>query len=208
MISWNLLGILIWVVIILYLVFVVQNIRKRRIKMIIKEHKRFSWPNFLVDIVEIVIFLVAAGWMFNQCLMDNPDLDDTARISSSVKYEPLIMTTGGTGNSSYVTINSSKKKVGSQSYTFYRAGTKMTVSSNYASVSYGDNPTNINAEKIPYVKKELTKKDREFQRAYVAVYTARYKQNWQNGIGIHAGRIATQYYLIRIPDSSFIKQGK
>ena len=45
--SWNLLGILIWVIIILYLVFIIQDIRKRRIKMIIKSHKRFTWPNFL-----------------------------------------------------------------------------------------------------------------------------------------------------------------
>lgn len=206
MFTWNLLGILVWVVIILYLVFVIQNIRQRRIKMIIKQHKRFTWPNLLLDLVEIVVFLVAAGWMFNQCLMDNPDLDDQARISSSVKYQPLIMSTGGTGNSSYVTINSSKKKNGWQTYTFYQSGQKMTVSSNYASVSYGKTPTNLNSEKIPYNKKVLLKKDREYQRAYVAIYTARYKSNWQNGLGIHAGRLATRYYLIRVPDSSFIKQ--
>jgi hypothetical protein len=46
MFSWNIIGILIWVAIILYLVFIVQNIRQRRIKMIIKQHKRFTWPTF------------------------------------------------------------------------------------------------------------------------------------------------------------------
>lgn len=205
MLSWNLLGILIWVVIILYLVFIIQNIRKRRIKMIIKQHKRFTWPNFIIDLIEIVIFLAAACWMFNECWLDNPDLEDTSRITSSVKYEPLVMNTG-VGNSSYVTINSSKKKMGTQSFTYYRAGSKTTVSSSFASVSYGANPSNISAERIPYVKKELTKMDRKYQRAYVAIYTAKYKPNWQNGIGMHARRIATQYYLIRIPDASFIKQ--
>lgn len=205
MISWNILGILIWVVIILYLVFIIQNIRRRRITMIIKEHTRFSWPNFLLDVVEVLVFLLAAGWMFGECFLDNPNLEDQARILSSVTYDPLIMSTG-TGNSSYVTINSAKKKVGSQTYTFYKAGNKMTVSSNYASVSFGNNPMAVSAEKIPYDKKELLKKDREYQRAYVASYTARYKRNWQNGVGMHAGKIATQYYLIRIPDASFIKQ--
>lgn len=53
MFSWNIIGILIWVAIILYLVFIIQNIRKRRIKMIIKQHKRFSWPNFLLNAIGI-----------------------------------------------------------------------------------------------------------------------------------------------------------
>ena len=71
MFSWNIIGILIWVAIILYLVFIVQNIRQRRIKMIIKQHKRFSWPNMALNIVEIVVLLLAAGWMFLQvgCLI-------------------------------------------------------------------------------------------------------------------------------------------
>ncbi|TSO25714.1 LVIS_2131 family protein [Lactobacillus sp. LL6] len=207
MISWNLLGILLWVIILLYLVFVVQNIRKRRIKMIIKQHKRFSWPNFTIDIIEVIILIIATGWMFNQSAMDNPNLDDASRITSSVKYEPLVMNTG-VGNSSYVTINSAKKKFGSQTYTYYRAGTKVTVGSDYASVAYGNSPLNVSAEKIPYELKELKEMDKKYQRAYVAVYTARYKQTWQNGIGLHAGRIATRYYLIRIPDQSFIKQAE
>ena len=205
MFSWNIIGILIWVAIILYLVFIIQNIRKRRIKMIIKQHKRFSWPNFLLNAIEIVILLVAAGWMVNQTFMDNPDLEDATRITSTVKYDPLIMNTG-TGNSSYVTINSAKKKYGSQTYTFYRAGSKITASSDYASIAYGNTSLDVNAEKIPYVKKELAKMDKKYQRAYVAVYTAKYKKNWQNGIGMHAGHLATRYYLIRIPDASFIKQ--
>lgn len=207
MLSWNLIGILIWVVIILYLFFIVQNIRQRRIKMIIKQHKRFSAGNLALDIVEVLVFIIAAGWMVNRCLFDNPDLEDTSRIASHITYEPLVMKTG-TGNSSYVEISSARKRVGSQTYTFYQAGSKTTVSSDSASVAFGNTPNDINAEKIPYVKSELKKKDREFQRAYVATYTATYKKNWQNGIGMHAGHVATRYYLIRIPDSSFIKQKK
>lgn len=207
MFSWNLLGILLWVIILLYLVFVIQSIRKRRIKMIIQEHKRFSWPNFLLSVVQVLVLIVAAGWLFAKTAFDNPDLDDTSIISSKVEYQPLVMTTG-TGKSSYVTINSSKRKYGSQTYTYYQAGTKVTVGNNYASVAYGATPLNITAEKIPYELKTLKKMDKKYQRAYVAVYTATYKKTWQNGIGLHAGRIATRYYLIRIPDQSFIKQNR
>lgn len=207
MISWNLLGILIWVVIILYLFFIIQNIRTRRIKMIIKEHKRFTWKNAVLTAVEIIVFIAAAWWMLGEGIFDNPDLTDQSRISSTVKYEPLIMNTG-TGNSNYVKIKAAAKKNGSQTYTYYSAGTKTTVSGDYASVVYGDKVNTVNAAKIPYEKKMLAKMDRQYQRAYVAIYTAKYKKNWQNGIGLHAGRIATRYYLIRIPDSSFIKNEK
>ena len=34
---------------------------------------------------------------------------------------------------------------------------------------------------------------------------ARYKKNWRNGLGLSAGRVATEYYLIRIPDQTFVK---
>lgn len=205
MFSWNLLGILLWVIILLYLVFVIQSIRKRRIKMIIQEHKRFSWPNFLLSVLQVVVLLIAGGWLLGQAMFDNPDLEDSSRITSNVQYQPLIMNTGAK-KSSYVTINSAKKKYGSQTYTYYRAGTKVTVGNNYATVSYGATPLSVTAEKIPYELKTLKKMDRKYQRAYVAVYTAKYKKTWQNGIGLHAGRIATRYYLIRIPDQSFIKQ--
>lgn len=207
MISWNLLGILLWVIVILYLVFIIQNIRKRRITMIINQHKRFTWPNFILDIVEVLVLLLAAGYMFSRTFLDNPDLEDSNKITSSIQYQPLVMKTG-VGNSSYVTIDSRKRKIGTQTYTYYRAGNKVTVSSNAATVVYGDKAMDISAEKIPYKENELKQMDKKYQRAYVAVYTARYKKNWQNGIGMHAGHIATRYYLIRIPDPSFIKQNK
>lgn len=205
--SWNLLGILIWVVIILYLIIIIQNIRTRRIKMIVKDHKHFTWKNFTITVVEVAIFLLAAGWALGQGIFDNPDLNDSSRITSTVKYEPLVMNTGA-GNSTYVKINAATRKNGTQTYTYYRAGSKTTVSGNYASVAYGNTANDVNAARIPYEKKMLNKMDKKYQRAYVAIYTAKYKNNWQNGIGLHANRIATRYYLIRIPDDSFIKTEK
>lgn len=207
MLSWNILGILLWVIIILYLVFIIQNIRQRRIKMIIKQHKRFSWASFSLSAIEVLIFLGAAGWLLSQNLFDNPNLEDQSRIRSTISYQPLIMMTG-TVKSHYVTISSPTRKLGDQTYTFYRAGKKETVSSQNSSVSYGKTSMDVFSEKIPYNKKMLDKMDRQYQRAYVAVYTAKYKKNWQNGIGLHAGHVALKYYLIRIPDASFIKQVK
>lgn len=205
MFSWNLLGVLLWVVIILYFIFIIQNIRKRRITMIIKKHKKFSWTNLLIDIFEIVIFVVGVVWLFGKTMLDNPNLEDKRLISSNITYQPLIMNTGA-GNSSYVTISSKKKKISTQTYTYYRNGRKVKVSSDFATVAYGKSPLDLNASRIPYEKTQLKKMDRKYQRAYVATYTATYKKVWQNGLGLHAGHTATQYYLIRIPDASFIKE--
>lgn len=205
MFSWNLLGILLWVIAILYFIFIIQNIRKRRITMIIKKHQKFSWTNFLIDLLEVAVFLVGIIWLFNKTMLDNPDLEDKSVISSKITYQPLVMNTGS-GNSSYVTINSKKKKISTQTYTYYRAGRKAQVSSDFATVAYGKSPLDLNASRIPYQKSQLKKMDRKYQRAYVATYTATYKKVWQNGIGLHAGHTATQYYLIRIPDASFIKE--
>ncbi|MBA1393252.1 hypothetical protein EQ500_05145 [Lactobacillus sp. XV13L] len=204
MFSWNLLGVLLWVIIILYFVFVVQNIRKRRIIMIIKKHQQFSWTNFAIELLEIVVLLASIAGLFGQVVLDNPDLEDTSKISATVTYEPLVMDTGR-GNSSYVTINSKKKKNGTQTYTYYRAGKKTQVSSDFAAVAYGKHPLALNAARIPYDEKALKKLDRKYQRAYVAVYSATYKKVWQNGIGLHAGHNAIRFFLIRIPDASFIK---
>lgn len=205
MFSWNLLGVLLWVVVILYFIFVIQNIRKRRIKMIIKKHQQFSWNNFLIDILEVAVFLVGVIWLFGRTMLDNPDLEDKTKITSTITYEPLVINTG-TGNSNYVTINSKKKKISTQTYTYYCNGKKARVSSDFASVAYGKSPLDLNASRIPYDKKELKKMDRKYQKAYVATYTATYKKVWQNGLGLHAGHIATRYYLIRIPDASFVKE--
>ncbi len=205
MISWNLLGVLLWVVVILYFVFVVQNIRKRRITMIIKKHRQFSWPNFLIDIIEVAALLVGIVWLFGKTMLDNPDLDDTTKIKSHITYEPIVMNPGE-GNSSYVTIDSKKKRISTQTFTYYRPGKKIKVASDFATVAYGKSPLDLNAAKIPYNKKQLQTMDRKYQRAYVAIYTANYKKVWQNGIGMHAGHNATRYYLIRIPDSSFIRE--
>lgn len=205
MFSWNLIGVLLWAIVVLFLIFVVQNIRRRRITMIIKKHQQFSWPNFFIDLLEVALFLIAAVWLFNKTMLDNPDLDNTQQITSKITYQPLIMNTGE-GNSSYVTVNSKKKKISTQTYTYYCAGKKARVSSDFATVAYGKNPLDLNASRIPYDEKALKKMDRKYQRAYVATYTATYKKTWQNGIGMHAGHNATRYYLIRIPDASFIKQ--
>lgn len=206
-IGWNILGILAWLVIVLYLVFIIQNIRKRHIMMIVKDRKRFKWSTTLLDALEVIIFLGAVISMSFLTFFSHPDLQNKSLIDSKVEYESLILSTGKKG-SYYVTATSSNNTAPRQSYRWYSNGTKMTVNSNYASISDGANPLSVAASAIPYSEKELKKADSHYQNAYVAVYTATYKRTWYNGLGLHAGRTATQYYLIRVPDQTFVRQVK
>lgn len=203
--GFNLLGIAVWVILILYLVFTIQNIRKRHLRMIVQDRKRFEGKTLAVDLVEIIVLLVAAVFMIKVTFFDNPDLSNKQAISSTTEYRPLILTTG-TGKSYYVTASSAKKTRPVQSYTFYSDGNKYTVDSHYATVVTDSKTTTVNAAMIPFNKHSLQKADNRYQRAFVAVYTATYRNNWRNGLGLHAGRLATRYYYLRVPDATFVRE--
>lgn len=201
--SWNVLGVALWVVAIVYLVFIVQNIRHRRLKMIIQRQHKFEWGNSLISLLEVVSFCLLTGWLLAVSLFDDPNLTDTSRITSSVTYKPLVLQPSAS-QSYYVQVKSTKNRDLSQLYIFYLAGKKYTVPSHLATVSYSKDPINVTASALPFSAKELKKEDSRYQQAYVAIYTAEYKNTAANGIGLHAGREAKHFYLIRVPDSSFI----
>lgn len=201
--SWNVLGVALWVGAIVYLVFIVQNIRRRRLKMIIQHQHKFEWGNSLISLLEVASFCLLTGWLLAVSLFDDPNLTDTSRITSSVTYKPLVLQPSAS-QSYYVQVKSTKNRDLNQQYIFYLEGKKYTVPSHLATVSYEKDPINVTASALPFSRKELEKEDSRYQQAYVAIYTAEYKNTAANGIGLHAGREAKRFYLIRVPDSSFI----
>lgn len=203
--SWNVIGVALWVILIVYLVFIIQDIRRRRLKMIIKQHKTFDGKNFVANLIEVAVFLLALGWLGNRSLFYNPDLTDKSAVTSHINYEPLVLQSSGK-NGYYVTVKSTKTRTPTQTYTYYVDGKKWVVPGAISTISYGKNPINITAEKIPYVENILNKKDDQYQNAYVATYVAKYKNTLRNGLGMHAGKVATRFYLIRVPDTTFIEE--
>lgn len=201
--SWNVLGVALWVGAIVYLVFIVQNIRRRRLKMIIQRQHKFEWGNSIISLLEVVSFCLLIGWLLAISLFDDPNLTDTSRITSSVTCKPLVLQPSAS-QSYYVQVKSSKNRDLSQQYIFYLKGKKYTVPSHLATVSYSKDPINVTASALPFSRKGLKKEDSRYQQAYVAIYTAKYKNTAANGLGLHAGREAKRFYLIRVPDSSFI----
>jgi uncharacterized Tic20 family protein len=58
--SWNLIGLLAWVILIAYLIFIVWHIRQRHIKAIVKSGKQVRGSVVLIDIAEVLVFAIAA----------------------------------------------------------------------------------------------------------------------------------------------------
>ena len=152
-IGWNVLGIVAWLLIVLYLVFIIQNIRSRHLVMIVRDRKRFDWKTILVDVLEIALLILAGGYMLFLTFFNNPSLDDKKVISSEIDYQPLILTTGNK-RSYYVTAESNNTTSSVQTYKFYSNGNSYLVSSNNATVSDSKDPMSVEASAIPFSKKE------------------------------------------------------
>jgi len=61
--TWNLVGMGIWLLVLIALVWMVHDMRVRRIQLIVKEHHSFSWRNFTISTIELVAWLLVFGGM-------------------------------------------------------------------------------------------------------------------------------------------------
>ncbi|MCF1784169.1 LVIS_2131 family protein [Lactobacillus mulieris] len=207
MFNWNWLGILVWLVLLGYLIFISYHIRKRHLKMIVMQQKHFTWRTLGLDFLEILILLIGLFIQIQNSFFDNPSLTVKSQIEQSIEYKPLVLSSAS-DRSYYVTSNSVQKKKLYQRYSFFTEGNQYSVTSDWATISDGSVALNTVAQKLPYSKQMLAKYDTKYQKAYVAIYEAKYKNTWQNGLGLHVGRTALRYYLIRVPDSTFVREVK
>lgn len=207
MFNWNWLGILVWLVLLIYLIFIPYHIRKRHLKMIVIQQKHFTWRTFSLDLLEVLILLIGLFVQIQNSFFDNPSLTSKSQIEQSIKYKPLVLSSSAE-RSYYVTSNSVQKKKLYQRYSFFTEGKRYNVTSDWATISDGTVALNAVAQKLPYSKQVLAKYDVKYQKAYVAIYEAKYKNTWQNGLGLHVGRNALKYYLIRVPDATFVREVK
>ncbi|MDO4912597.1 MAG: LVIS_2131 family protein [Lactobacillus sp.] len=206
MFNWNLIGILCWLLIAVYAVFVTKDIRYRRIGMILKGNKRFSKIDFAINLVEVTVLCVLFASFLELVFFYNPNLNNNAQIESQVTYKPLVSMVSGNNNTAYVKYSYTQSKNRLVNYRFYTDGSRFTVNNTYASIAFTKEPWSLNSLQVPYDKNELMQMDKKYQHAFVAIYTAKYKNTFRNGLGLHVGNVATNYYLIRVPDKSFIKE--
>lgn len=202
--TWNLVGMALWLIVLVTLVWMVHDMRVRRIRLIVKEHHSFSWKNFSISTVELVVWLLFFGGMSYTTFFQNVNELGT-RVSQTTRYEPLVINTGSSnGSAYYVSVNNSTGKKPVQTYTYLTEGEKYEVRSTDATVSDGKKAINLPASAYKWDTQKVTKYDQRHQKAWVGVIETTYKKSFVNGIGLHAGRLANRFTLIRIPDHSFM----
>lgn len=203
--AWNLVGMGLWLIVLVTLVWMVHDMRVRRIRLIVKEHRSFSWQNLTLSTIELVVWLLFFGGMSYTTFFQNVNQLGSNRISQTTRYEPLVINTGASsGSAYYVEVDNSDGKKPVQHYTYLTEGEKYQVSSTDATVSDGKKPVNLPASAYKWDEKKVAKYDQRHQKAWVGVIETTYKKSFVNGLGLHAGRLANRFTLIRIPDHSFM----
>ncbi|CAJ1229702.1 hypothetical protein LZY01_21600 [Levilactobacillus zymae] len=195
-----------WLLVLITLIWMTHDMRVRRIHLIVKEGRSFSWRNFTISMVELVAWLLFFGGMSYTTFFQNVNQLGN-RVSQTTRYEPLVLNTGtGNGSSYYVAVTNNSGKKPIQQYTYLTEGEKYQVDSTVATVSAGKNPINLPASAYHWDKQRVARYDQRHQKAWVGVIETTYKKSFVNGIGLHAGRLANRFTLIRIPDHSFMVQ--
>ncbi len=61
--AWNLVGMGLWLLLLVYLVWMVHDMRVRRLRLLVTEKKSYSSRNVMISVVELVIFLLGLWGM-------------------------------------------------------------------------------------------------------------------------------------------------
>ncbi|ANK60633.1 LVIS_2131 family protein [Loigolactobacillus backii] len=199
----NYIGIAFWLIVLIFIFFTFHNIRVRRLKRIVAGEKGFYWPGFLLSGLLIVIAFAGLWLASYATFFRNVDLTDKQEISLSYKYKPLVMSSIN-GRFYDVKVENGNGKQPTQYYTYWVDGARYQISSNNATIVSGAHPMNVSAGNYPWKHDELAKQEKKTERTFVATMTATYKSNFMNGLGIRAGRKATTFSMIRVPNSSVI----
>jgi hypothetical protein len=200
---WNLIGIVAWLAVIVYLIFIVNNIRSRHLRMIVVHGKKRSGKTIAIDIVEVLVFLAAAYGLFFAAWVRPVDYTSGNDVTVKHSYAPLVMQIDEE-QQYYVTVQSQTAKSPLRHYTYWSEGTKVQVTSQNADVASDASPLPVSASAYPWSKKKLLELDKTTDKAFAATVSARYKNNFLNGLGMRAGRRADYFTIIRVPNKQLI----
>ncbi|MCD2256813.1 hypothetical protein FHQ08_08760 [Lactobacillus sp. CC-MHH1034] len=202
--AWNFIGITAWLIVLAWLIFIIINIRQRHLRMIIKERQRFSAKHLILDIVEIFVFFILFIGMMYVTFFRTPNLKATDEVKLTYSYKPLVLQTNGS-QGYFVKVQNGGTKRSTQYYTYWVKGARYEVSSNYATITSTSKPLTVNNTGIPWPKVQLNRIDEQMQQAFVARAKGTYQPNFMNGLGLHVGHTAVDYFLIRVPADTFIE---
>lgn len=202
--SWNFVGIIAWLLVIALLILVVFNIRNRHLKILVVQKNGITWKTIAVDFIEIIVVIFAVSGMLYTTLFSRVDLKNKADIEMTYKYEPMIIQTTSDGQGYYVKIDKKDKHSDNDVYHYWLNNSTYSVSSRNATISDATLPFNVAGMRMSWPMNKIKKMDSKYQYAYVITAHAKYKNNFSNGLGLKAGRFATEYRVLRVPARSFI----
>lgn len=160
----------------------------------------------MIDIVEVLIFFVVGYGLFYAAWMRPVDYTATDQVTVKHEYGPLVMQTDE-DQAYYVIVQGTSSNTPSKRYTYWSEGSKIQVSSHNAIINSDASYLPMRAASYPWSKKqlkELKKLDKTSDHAYAATISAKYKDTFLNGLGMHAGKAAGSFTIIRIPNDSLI----
>jgi len=199
----NIFGIVLWLVVLGCIWFTIHNIRKRRLRRLVKHQYQFSGKDFTISTILVLITVLLLGVASYFTFFRDVDLEDQTAVTLKYDYEPLVMTQIG-GKFYDVKVENGNGKQPQQHYTYWVKGARYQITSNNATVVAGPKPLNIAAANYPWPKKELARQDKKYEQTFAATLQATYKSTVLNGLGLRAGRTAMHYTIIRVPNSSVI----
>ncbi|MFD1484978.1 LVIS_2131 family protein [Lacticaseibacillus baoqingensis] len=202
--SWNLLGLVAWLLVLAYLGFVVWNIRQRHLKMLVVLRQQHSVKTVLIDCLEVLLLAVVFYGMAWVTWLRQPDYSDRSALKVTYNYANLVLQTDS-DRSYYVSVTSGNGKHPVHYYTYWTHGAKYQISSRNADVSDATDALTVRASAYPWSTKQLAKLEKTQEKAYVATYIGTYKPTFLNGLGLRVGRTAQRFSLIRIPNDTFQK---
>ncbi|WP_125767158.1 LVIS_2131 family protein [Lapidilactobacillus wuchangensis] len=203
--AWNWIGIIAWLLVLGYLIFIIHNIRHRHIRMIIMSKKTFSWPVLATDLALIVVFLAGFVFMSYQTFFNQASVTEERLVKVKYTTEPLVLQTqGDTGY--MVKVQQGEGRAAIQTYTYWTEGHQNQVKSIHASIATGKTPISIGGKVYRWPSKMIKTADEEYSQAFAARVVATYKPGFWNGLGMRVGHNALDYTMIRVPSSTFVSQ--
>lgn len=202
--GWNFIGILAWIIVIVLLFLVVFNIRNRHLKILVEHKAKITWKTVCLDVIEILVVVAAVIGMLYLSLFSRVDVNDKSDIAVTYQFDPMIMQTTRDGQGYYVKIDKKSSNGSTSVYKYWLNNSEYTVSSREANVSDATLPFSAPGTHLNWPMKKIAKMDQKYQHAYVVTASAKYKNNFINGLGLRAGRYASEYRVIRVPERSFI----
>ncbi|KIS02895.1 LVIS_2131 family protein [Paucilactobacillus wasatchensis] len=202
--GWNWVGIILWIIVVAYIVYVIHFIRVKQLMLIVRTKSAFAWKNTLQYTGLLVVALAALVAMSYLTFFRQVDMSNHEQIEISTKYHPLVLTPI---KEDFYYVQANRRSQGDKpviSYSYWLKNSKYTISGHNGTIVDGDRPMNVVASVYPWNRTKLKQEDTKNGKAFVAVMSIRYKKTFLNGLGMRSGHLANRYTMIRVPSEGFV----